>query len=60
MKPEEQQKPENMLREQIDHIHKLIIRQDGAENILKLVTAEKMITEMIMARDALQKIVGGG
>lgn len=56
MKPEEQQKPENMLREQIDHIHKLIIRQDGAENILKLVTAEVMLID----RDELDNILGGG
>ena len=56
MKPEEQQKPENMLQEQIDHIHKLIIRQDGAENILKLVTAEVMLID----RDELDEILGGG
>ena len=49
----------NMMKEQMDHIHKLILRADGCENILKLVQAEKMITEMIMARNVMEHMGGG-
>ena len=47
----------NQLMEQLRHIHQLIMKQDGSENILKLVQAEELIA-MIMARNVMDQMGG--
>ena len=47
----------NQLMEQMKHIHQLVMKQDGSENILKLVQAEELIM-MIMARNVMDQMGG--
>ena len=51
-------KSENLMMEQMKHIHQLIMKQDGSENILKLVQAEELIIKMIMARNVMDQMGG--
>lgn len=63
LEEDEQRKPaedqgDNMMMEQMRHIHQLIIKQDGSENILKLVQAEELITKMILTSNVMEKMGG--
>lgn len=49
---------DNMMMEQMRHIHQLIMKQDGSENILKLVQAEELITKMILTSNVMEKMGG--
>ena len=46
---------EKKFEEQLEHIHKQIIQQQGAENLLKLTEAEMNITRMMGGSKLMEK-----
>ena len=57
--PAEKQEQENMIMEQMRHIHQLIMRADGAENIQKLTDAEHTLAEIIVGQHMMDRMGGG-